>query len=180
LSAWHIGQLRTWLLTWTLQSPTPALFYLVGITMAATLLTLGPTGVPIAWLHRRQPAWLVVLAVALVRVLTFYPTDSTRAEPWVAQAILVAISGAAFAVCFYLTDVLGTFVAMVTLDGVVGLVWLALVNAEIDPWPFIAGLMLIAAIGVYAFASLLHWRPRSAASGRHDRPASTPAPAGAK
>lgn len=164
LSTLHIGSLRTWLLTWTLQSPSPAVLYLVAVAILAALLTLGPTGLPMASLRGRlSPIALIAVAVA-VRLIAFYPSEATRAQPALAQCILVALTGGLFALCLYLTDVLGTVVAMFVFDGIVGTVWLLRVNPDYDMVPYVAALALIASIGVFALASLYRWRPVRPAS----------------
>ena len=166
LSALHIGALRTWLLTWTLQSASPPLFYLISVAILAALFTLGPIGLPMATLRGRLGLPLLIAVAIAVRVTTFHPSEAVRATP-LAQCILVALTGGLFALCLSLTDVLGTFVAMFAFDGIVGTVWLMRVNAE-RPVPYLASLGLIAAIGVFAAASVYHWnsvRPASSSGG---------------
>jgi class 3 adenylate cyclase len=166
LSAMHLGGLRTWLLTWTLRSASPPLFYLVSVATLGALFTLGPIGLPMATLRGRLRLPLLIAVVVAVRVITFHASEATRATP-LAQCVLLGMTAAVFALCLYLTDVLGTFIAMFTFDGVVGLVWLMRVDAA-GSSTYWAGLGLIAAIGVFALASLYHWhwrRPASSSGG---------------
>lgn len=166
MSALQIGTLRTWLLTWTLQTASPAFFYLVGVAILAALLTLGPIGLPMALLRGRlRPAVAIALTVA-IRVIVFHPSEATRATPALAQCLLLALSGALFATCFYVTDVLGTFVAMFVFDAIVGTVWLLRINSDISVVPYIIVLLLIAGIAVFALLSLQHWRSIAPASRR--------------
>lgn len=91
-----------------------------------------------------------------------------------AQAILVGLTGGLFALCLYLTDVLGTFVAMFVFDGIVGTFWLLRVNPNEDAAPYVAALVLIVAIGIFALASLYRWRPPRPASSAGGRPLRPP------
>ena len=164
LSALQIGSLRTWLLTWTLQSPSPAFLYFAAVTIFALLLLLGPIGLPIALLHGRLRPLIVIALTVAIRLITFHASEATRATPAMAQGILVALTGAWFAAFLYYTDMLATFVAMFVFEGLVGTLWLLRVNSAVSVLPYVAGLTAIGGIGVFSLISLYHWHAAKPAS----------------
>ena len=164
LSALQIGSLRTWLLTWTLQSPSPAFLYFAAVAIFALLLLLGPIGLPIALLHGRLRPLIVIALTVAIRLITFHASEATRATPAMAQGILVALTGAWFAAFLYYTDMLATYVAMFVFEGLVGTLWLLRVNSAVSVVPYVAGLTAIGGIGVFSLVSLYHWHAAKPAS----------------
>ena len=155
-------RLRTFVLEWPQGSAwNPAAAFLIGALAINLAIVVGPIAVFMALLRRWLHApWALMIAAAFAASF-IYRQEVFYGEVFGAYVVFNFIGFAWFAWCFYETDLLGTLVAMMVFNDVVGLWALLELNLEVSALPFVVAFAMLAALPAFALLSLRQGGPKA-------------------